>query len=169
MNYYNHYQKQREDGLRAEDKFCAALIALGYIVIRATKWENMHEHIDLKFSEIGTSSGYLSVDVKDRKAINRGEEAQDEYVLIELKNVYGNNGWIYGSSDYICFTMLNGWLLVPTEELRKLAEPFKKIPPIKSNSKKLPNIPYFREHDMFVYIPSEDLIFLKGVIRINEL
>lgn len=160
------YKDQMEKGLQVENDFINLMNNLGYITLRATKWENIRLHIDMKYWDDDLNK-YVSVDVKDRKAFNRGDAAQDQYILLELMNVQGNRGWIYGQSDYIAFRTQDDWMMVPTKELRKYATRYENQPIKQSSRYKKPHIKYrrYQRQDCFVYVPVEDIILLPGVIR----
>jgi hypothetical protein len=36
---------------------------------------------------------------------------------VELRNVHGNRGWLYGQANYIVFETRSYWLVVPREDL----------------------------------------------------
>ena len=40
-----------------------------------------------------------------------------EYTWVELQNVRGNTGWLFGNADYIAFEQLNHFLIVKKSDL----------------------------------------------------
>jgi Holliday junction resolvase-like predicted endonuclease len=63
------------------------------------------------------------VDVKACKKTSRSSsESNDEFVWIEFKNINGNNGWLYGASDFIAFERKHDFIIVPKKPLIVLCE-----------------------------------------------
>lgn len=79
----------------------------------ATPGEDVAEHWDV-------APTFGRVDVKGLKSLKRGLPLQDELIWIELKNVQGKLGWLYGKADYFAFQTFNSWLLCPKEALQDL-------------------------------------------------
>jgi len=77
----------------------------------ATKDEDINEHWDLSINGI-------QIDVKAMKKLNRTDNNAEESIhWLEFVNVYGNNGWMKGSADYIAFEMESSWLIAHREGL----------------------------------------------------
>ncbi len=57
----------------------------------------------------------------DVKAQPKGQQSHS-YRWVELQNVRGAIGWLYGKSDYIAFEYGDYWILVPTSRLQRLVE-----------------------------------------------
>jgi hypothetical protein len=69
----------------------------------------------------------FTVDVKSRKKFNMTDkEPNDTIIWLELVSITGNDGWVYGNSDYIVFEREDDWMFVPTSSLRDLCS---SIPP----------------------------------------
>lgn len=63
------------------------------------------------------------IDVKACKKTSRNSQnSNEEFVWIEFKNINGNNGWLYGSSDFIAFERKDDFVLVPKKPLIFLCE-----------------------------------------------
>lgn len=75
--------------------------------IPSSQNENMYDHVDFWMSD------GRGVDVKGK---NHPHE-----IWLEIKNVQGKNGWLYGKADFIAFEMyeLGGFACVDTEQLRE--------------------------------------------------
>lgn len=72
---------------------------------------DINEHWDLKVE--------FKVDVKSLKKIRRSDSETNEfYHYIELKNVNGKLGWLYGEADFFAFETNNYWILVGKEDLQ---------------------------------------------------
>lgn len=69
--------------------------------------EDIHQHIDLWI-------GNKSFDVKAAKRINR-LDSNPCYSIhwIELRNVNGQKGWLFGNANYIAFELENNWCVCP--------------------------------------------------------
>lgn len=77
--------------------------------------EDITQHIDLKQT--------ISIDVKALKKINRDDELPNEhYHWIEIKNVNGENGSLYGDADFIAFESEEYWFIVPRLPLKRFVE-----------------------------------------------
>ena len=62
------------------------------------------------------------VDVKAMKRINRRDSgAQDAEVWLEIRNVGGNNGWVY-SPGFVAFEIEEGFIVVPKYNLALLIQ-----------------------------------------------
>ena len=80
----------------------------------STKSEDINKHFDLTID----SKKY---DVKGLKKINRVDTTPNEqYHWIELKNVNGEYGWLYGEADYFAFELNEYWLIVDKLKLQQL-------------------------------------------------
>jgi len=68
--------------------------------------EDMEEHWDVV-------SNNLKYDVKAMKKWHRADpEPTDRMHYVELRNVNGELGWLYGEADYIAFETRRYWLVV---------------------------------------------------------
>jgi hypothetical protein len=85
----NHrYNYSKEVGDRIEDMFVNLMSSKGFDVVAANDNDNMFKHIDFYVNGLG-------IDVKGGR--------HDECIWLETVNVRGNNGWLNGEADYICF------------------------------------------------------------------
>ena len=88
----------------------AAMKALAHnypecLISHATEEEDMYDHIDLWITNPVTGKR-KSVDVKDK------DEGRGVFVYLELSNVHGGPGWLYGKSDWIMFKTKDNWIMV---------------------------------------------------------
>ena len=121
MSYTREYFRGKE----SEDLFKELMENLGYIVNKATREENIKDHIDfyLKNNKLNKS---FSVDVKAQKKTNRSDsKVNDEWLWIEFKNVRGSLGWLQGKADKIAFERQIDFLMVDREKLKEFA--FRKV------------------------------------------
>jgi hypothetical protein len=80
----------------------------------STKSEDINKHFDLTIN-------CKKYDVKGLKKINRVDTMPNEqYHWIELKNVNGKLGWLYGEADYFAFELNEYWLIVDKLKLQEL-------------------------------------------------
>lgn len=71
----------------------------------ATEAEDINEHWDIKLE--------TKFDVKAVKRVNRHDDDTNENIhWVELKNVRGNVGWLYGEADYFAFETDDYWVIV---------------------------------------------------------
>jgi hypothetical protein len=96
------YQK----GLERERLLKEALNNIGLQTVDASRHQDRHEHWDFKIQMD------LKIDVKGVK------DNDDAYHYIELKNVEGKKGWLYGDADLIAFETSRFWILVETKTLQ---------------------------------------------------
>lgn len=79
----------------------------------ATKYQDINEHWDIKIN--------YKIDVKGLKKINRNDSDVNENIhFLEILNVQGKLGWLYGSEvDYFAFELKKYWIVVEKMALQK--------------------------------------------------
>ena len=125
-------------GKKGEDLFIETIQKRVHIDVEKANFnQQINEHWDYRI--IGNGEN-LTVDVKAMKRTGRWDgKQQDKIIWIEFKNINGNDGWIYGKADTICFQCHDGFIFVATKKLAKLCEKlvgFKKKEITLENSKK---------------------------------
>lgn len=121
-NKFDKDGKSAEEGFAAEKTFTEIARSKGLIIQEATKEENMLEHIDYYLKGKDKT---VSVDVKSRKRTSRKNKSfNDEWIWIEIKNVQGRNGWLYGKADFIAFETENEFLLCPRKSIINIVNSF---------------------------------------------
>jgi hypothetical protein len=154
--------KQIKDGYEAEDKF----LKIYPLIKRATKNEDISEHWDV---EVMVNNDKVKVDVKSLKNESRYELFPNEnFHWVEIQNVNGDTGWLYGESDLIAFETLDYFILVGTLKLRKFLEKKlkyrqNKINTILPSKIKDPYTFYQRDNrkDIIVKVKTLDLMHIK--------
>ena len=76
-------------------------------VVFADKEQDMNEHWDV----------CVRYDVKMVKRKNRSGDYDENIHWIEIKNVNGDKGWIYGEADFISFELEDYWVVVRRTDL----------------------------------------------------
>lgn len=126
--------------------------------IDATKEQDIKEHWDIKVLLDGKE---VKIDVKSMKKINRNDTVFNEnFHWVELKNVRGDDGWLYGDSDLIAFEIEEYFILVGTLRLKKFIE--KKVKDKEITNTKTLYTKYQRKgrEDVIVLAKTIDLIIL---------
>ena len=109
-----------KDGKKVEKDF--AKLYPKSEIIYSDKNEDINEHWDLKIDG-------KKYDVKGLKKIMRSDPYTNEfYHYIEIKNVNGDLGWLYGDADYFAFQTNRYFIIVDKIKLQTF---------IKENVKKL--------------------------------
>jgi hypothetical protein len=79
---------------------------------RSSASEDMNEHWDIEVKH--------KIDVKGLKKVRRGDQDVNEHFhWIEIHNVHGKHGWLYGEADFFAFELKDFWVIVPKEDLQK--------------------------------------------------
>lgn len=135
---YAQNQTDRASGNRAEQRFLNWLYHTGKFIKQAEKSEDYHNHWDVCCEINGKPS---TVEIKSLKHIRRKDWGFDrtvvpkynsKYVWLEIRGVNGplgqpNPGWIYGgTSDYIAFEQIDGFLIIEREKLVQLCDHIQK-------------------------------------------
>lgn len=77
--------------------------------------DDINKHFDLTIK--------YKVDVKSLKKVLRTDDGPNENVhWVELVNVNGDKGWLYGEADFFAFELEEYWVIVSREKLIKLIE-----------------------------------------------
>lgn len=155
-------QKMYKDGLIDENLVMEAVQhTLGGTCMKSSPKEDMQDHVDFWWDS--PKMGRIGVDVKGIKKKNRKDSEVDDTInWIELLNVRGNPGWIYGKSTYIAFRTKKNILFVKTIVLQDFAN--KKIigkQIVHTNPKEF-YVPYqrFGRQDLIIKVPTSDLELL---------
>jgi hypothetical protein len=121
-NARNKFDKKDslELGERAENLFILLAVRMGWKVSISSQHENIHEHWDYLI-ERKTES--YRVEVKSEKRLMRNEDVpQQNFIWVELKNVHGELGWLFGRADLIAFERGRTFLIITTNDLKKLVK-----------------------------------------------
>jgi hypothetical protein len=148
MSYFENYKKFQV----VERKFAGALDMFNKVSF-ASKDEDIFEHWDVKID--------IKIDVKAMKKINREDSEPNENIhYVEIKNVHGHKGWLYGEADYFAFEMKDYYVMVSKIKLQEMISN-KCKDKIKCARPTLYQL-YSREgrSDMITLVKTIDLIFI---------
>lgn len=126
----------------------------------ATKDQDVFDHWDFQVN--------FKVDVKGLKKLKRSDENTNENIhWIELINVLGNKGWLYGEADFFAFETNKYWVVVEKYKLQDWIA--------KNVSKELMQAPtlyklYNRKgsKDIITLVSTHDLYFLSEEVLEKE-
>lgn len=148
MSYFENYKKFQA----VERKFAGALDMFNKVSF-ASRDEDIFDHWDVKID--------IKIDVKAMKKINREDSEPNENIhYVEIKNVHGNKGWLYGEADYFAFEMKDYYVMVSKIKLQAMiADKCKEK--MKCARPTLYQL-YSREgrNDMMTLVKTVDLIFI---------
>lgn len=109
-------------GTQAERSFVQLCSVAEYPIRSATLYENTVLHYDYVVRHPDLE--YVRIEVKSIKSRRRGLPPDPRVIFIELKDIHGNAGWLYGRADFIAFQQLDGFMMIPRTKLVKLAETY---------------------------------------------
>jgi len=138
-------------GANAEQRFKELVEQSGLECSASSQKENMIDKIDFFINGKG-------VDVKGNKHLNS--------IWLEIRNVKGNNGWLYGKSDYIAIEVveLNAFCIFETKLLAEFTNQFTSVTQSKEDYYKL----YTRANrsDVIIKVKYDDIKHLEK-FRVN--
>ncbi len=93
---------------------------LGWQVEKSNRHQDIDEHWDFKLTKNSTT--YL-VDVKAMKRLSRQDPStQANFHYVEITNVKGKPGWLYGQADFFAFEVPEGFMLIAAEDLKRFID-----------------------------------------------
>lgn len=143
---------------------------LGGTCFKSNTNEDKYDHIDFWWDS--PKKGLIGIDVKGRRKNKRNDKDYDDTInWIEILNVKGDLGWIYGKSYYIAFRTNNKIIFVKREKLQQFTEEKIKGKDLVYETPSEFYIPYQRKKygrkDMMIKVPTEDLINISDFIIEN--
>jgi len=148
MSYFQNYKKFQA----VEHKFAGALDIFNKVSF-ANREQDIYEHWDVKID--------IKIDVKAMKKLNRADDKTNESIhYVEIKNVHGDKGWLYGDADYFAFETEDYYVMVSKFKLQAMIAD-KCKDKIKCARPTLYQL-YSREgrNDMITLVKTVDLIFI---------
>ena len=109
-------------GVNDEEYIMKAIeTTLGGVCEKANRNEDAKRHIDFWWNS--PKKGKIGIDAKGRKKDSRSDKKfNDDIQWIEMYNVNGENGWVYGDSEYIAFRTSKNIVFVPTIKVKEYGE-----------------------------------------------
>lgn len=86
----------------------------------ATKYENTVLHYDYVVELNGRE--YVRVEVKAIKSRRRGLPPDPRVIFVELKDIHGNPGWLYGAADVIAFQQPDSFVFISRIALLQIVD-----------------------------------------------
>jgi len=127
----------------------------GIHLVKSSVEDDMHKHVDFWDDQ----DGY---DVKGMRRIRRDGDRQDLWFYVELTNVQGNRGWLFGEADFIVFERERAFYIASRPKLIKVVRKVTQLTP-ELDSPKLHRV-YRRNKDRMTLINLEDLLLTEPVI-----
>lgn len=150
------YQSFLKTGKLKEKEFADLLVLNeGGTVTYSNYNTDTRDHIDIFWTK---NDKTVSFDVKGLKKNNRSDDTIDSDIhWIEIANVKGNLGWLYGKADYIAFETLEDWMIVRRVDIIDLVN-LKVINKSISKSKDFYTLyQRYGRQDIIVKVPTSDL------------
>jgi hypothetical protein len=119
-NSRNRFDKKDslELGDKAEELFILVAVRQGWKISASTKEQNIDEHWDYLVEKDGQE---FKVEVKAEKRIHRNDDSsQTNFTWVELQNVRGKVGWLFGKADLIAFQKESTFIFVKRLDLLAL-------------------------------------------------
>jgi hypothetical protein len=118
----------------------------------ASKYENINSHWDV-------ASNGIKYDVKAMKKMSRkDEQPTDRIHFIELRNVHGLLGWVYGDAHYIAFETRSYWIVVKRTKLVHFVEQITDKQPFSDRPKPYQLYQRNGRKDIMTIVPTMDLL-----------
>lgn len=134
---------------------------LGGTCAKSTEKEDVEDHIDFWWDS--PKKGRIPIDAKGIKKNNRGDKAFDDTIhWLELQNVKGKPGWLYGKAEYIAFRTFERIIFVKREKLLSFALEVISGKDVVYDTPKEFYVPYKRKKwgrdDLSIKVPTSDLL-----------
>lgn len=143
----------------------------GGITRKASKEEDIYNHIDF-FWKLNDDCDEIGFDVKGLRKNKRSDNNYDDLITwIELINVKGNEGSVYGKAKYLVFITNNSVIYIPRKKIITFVEEKIKGKEIVHECPNECYIPYNRKNrkDLIVKVKIEDLkAFAKQILTFEK-
>lgn len=142
------------DGKIKENEFVELVKKPEHKIILPTTEQDINEHWDVSIDGV-------KFDIKALKKVNRSDDdVNPEIHWVEIRNVHGNPGWLYGMADYIAFETDKSWLIVKRETLIELIDDKLKMV-ITTEPELYKMYSRYDRYDVLTILPTEDLRKIK--------
>ena len=110
MSFDNTVQNFLKEGKKKETEFAKLLEGAK----SSSRNQDINEHWDIKLER------EIKIDVKGMKRNRRNGDFDENIHWVELKNVQGKNGWLYGQATHFAFETSSYWVIVEKMSLQRL-------------------------------------------------
>lgn len=142
------------DGKIKENEFVELVKKPEHEIILPTTEQDINEHWDVSIDGV-------KFDIKALKKVNRSDDdVNPEIHWVEIRNVHGNPGWLYGMADYIAFETDKSWLIIKRETLVELIDDKLKMV-ITTEPELYKMYSRYGRYDVLTILPTEDLRKIK--------
>ena len=143
-------------GLQKELEFAQVLVSnFGGEIYHSTIEEDQSDHIDLWWIYNNKRIGF---DVKSMKKSSRTDVNVNTSIhWIEIQNVRGKHGWLFGKSHYIVFETISDWLIIRRTDLINLLKQHVKSFTISRSKDFYACYQRYNRQDIIVKVPTIDL------------
>lgn len=150
-----------EEGKKKEQEFAECFLkTMGGTIQHASSKDDMYNHVDLYWNN------KWGFDVKGMKKTRRHDsEYNDTIHYVEMQNVNGNIGWLYGKSHYFAFETKKSWIIVSKKNLIDFIENIVDYSQILTYTSDFYKQQRRRGRlDIFTKVKTEDLIKISNLI-----
>lgn len=153
----------------SEKNFAETCRKNNILVTPSSEKSNIEKHVDF-YLTYPFFKKEVAVDFKGAKRKSRNDSTQNfDIVWIEIQNVKGNKGWLYGEANEIVFERGDHYLFIPKILLQKYTDSIKdkEIYYTKNlekfyQRKNRQDIIYFTTFErMFAFFPNKSFFYLK--------
>lgn len=160
------YNNFLQEGRRKELEFGNCLISqLGGTFRLSTLSEDINQHIDLWWNN------KWSFDIKGLKKSSRTNKNTDSNIhWLEIQNVNGKLGWIFGKCHFFVFEHINCWIIVGKTQLINFVKEYINLNKAVTRNKDLFYSLYQRweRKDIIIKIYTEDLVKISSKILYKD-
>ena len=127
---------------------------------KSTDKEDIEDHIDFWWDS--PKKGRIGIDAKGIKKNKRTDDSYDDSIhWLELQNVRGKPGWLYGKAEYIAFRTKTKIIFVKRDKLLSFALEAIKGKEVVYDTPREFYVPYKRKKwgrdDLSIKVPTSDL------------
>ena len=128
-------------------------------VVASTPEQDIHEHWDFA----------VRYDVKMIKRELRTGDYNENIHWVEIKNVHGNKGWLYGDADFFSFELDSYWVIVEKMALQDLIKDKCRLKQTCETPELYKLYQRKSREDIITMVKTIDLMFIScGVVKKNE-
>jgi len=150
-------ETSRHLGQTAEDIFFDHFRSNHKKIRTATTMENRKRHYDFVVFEESLGR-HIRVEVKSMKARKRGQQPDPNIIYLEVHNIDGFPGWVYGEADYVAFQTPTGFMMVNRIRLvEKVNHYFTRLPYVTESGIDYTLYGRFNRKDLVMILPFSEI------------